>query len=133
MSIKDFKGENEKTILNEVEAKFLTENHLALWNERDANKRPEIMEKIYSADIEMIDRHFIAAGHKQVEGFVIGLHEKNLEGRFLPTRPIEFHHNIIRMFWQSGPPSKPDAATGMDLFVIENGKVEKLYVFVDTV
>lgn len=131
MSMKDFKNDKEKTVLNEVDAKFITENHLALWNERDATKRPEIIGKIYSADIEMIDRHFTAAGHKQVEGFVIGLQTKSPESRFSPTRPIEYHHNIIRMFWQSGPPSKPNAATGMDLFVIENGKVEKLYVFVD--
>jgi len=114
----------------EEEISSLVERHLLLWNEQDADKRKTILNDIYAADIEMVDRHFIAVGREEVEGFIVGLHQKNPDFRFSHAKPINIHHNIARMFWQVGNEAKPDAVTGMDLFVIENGKVQKLYVFV---
>jgi hypothetical protein len=120
-----------KISLSDEDAKFITGKHLELWNERDPGRRHEIMRAIYAPDIEMVDRHFIAAGHEQVESFISGLHAKNSDRRFTHTKPIDFHHHIIRLYWEEGLAVKPNAVTGMDLFVIENGKVQKLYVFVD--
>jgi hypothetical protein len=117
--------------MKEEEARLMSEKHLELWSEQDPDRRQEIMDVIYAPDIEMVDRHFVAAGHIQVESFISGLHAKNPHARFLLIKPIDFHHHIIRLFWQEGSALNPDAVTGMDLFVIENSKVQKLYVFVD--
>lgn len=115
----------------EDEIGAIVERHLQLWNEPDAAVRKTILKDIYEEDIEMVDRHFIASGHTEVDGFIVGLHEKNPDFKFTHVKPINIHHNIARLFWQVGNTAKPDAVTGMDLFVIGNGKVKKLYVFVD--
>ena len=118
--------------LSENEIKSLVEGHLAIWNERDLKKREVLMAKIYADAIEMVDSHFIAVGHKEINGFVDGLQQKNPNARFSHLKAIDVNHNIARLYWQNGTPEKPDAVTGMDLFVFENGKAVKLYVFVDS-
>lgn len=117
--------------LSEQQLKSIVEKHLQLWNEENPAKRKAIMNEIYADDIEMVDRHFIAKGHDQVDGFIVDLHKKDPAFKFSHAKPIDAHHNIARMFWQVGSKAKPAAVTGMDMFVIENGKVQKLYVFVD--
>ncbi|MET0466301.1 MAG: VOC family protein [Chitinophagaceae bacterium] len=109
----------------------LVEQHLALWNEHDEMKRNKIENTIYSPDIEMVDRHFIATGHQQVDSFVKDLQQKNPGAKFTHSRPVDTHHNIARLFWQFGPTDQPAMLKGMDLFVMEEGKVTKLYVFVE--
>ncbi|TDW46649.1 catechol 2,3-dioxygenase-like lactoylglutathione lyase family enzyme [Flavobacterium sp. 270] len=119
-------------MLSESEIKSLVELHLAIWNEKDLNKRDDLMKKVYAENIQMVDSHFIANGYKEINGFVDGLQKKSLKSRFSPVKAVDVNHNIARLYWQNGPAEKPDAVTGMDLFVFENGKAVKLYVFVDS-
>lgn len=109
----------------------LVEQHLFLWNETDPGKRQKIMTAIYAENIVMVDRHFIATGHKQIDGFITDLQQKGSGFSFSHVKPVEVHHNIARLFWQVGSKEKPAVKTGMDLFVMENGRIAKLYVFVD--
>jgi hypothetical protein len=114
------------TIISQVE------EHLKIWNEKDLNKRIQLMKNTYNNDIEMIDRHFVANGWDQINGFVNKLQSENPDAHFKPQKPIEAHHNVARLFWQFGTKENPSLVTGMDLFVFENGKVQKLYVFVNS-
>jgi len=119
------------TTMDTKELISIVEQHLLIWNEKDAAKRSAIAQKVYATDIEMVDRHFTATGYNSINEFVNKLQKDNPTARFTHVKSINAHHNIARLFWQFGPKEKPDAVTGMDLFVIENGKVQKLYVFVD--
>jgi hypothetical protein len=111
--------------------KAIIEKHLNLWNERDKNKRKKILNDIYAPDIEMVDRHFVARGRDQIDAFIADLQKKSPDFRFSHAKPVDTHHNIARMYWQVGNAAHPAAVTGMDFFVVENGKVKKLYVFVE--
>ena len=78
----------------------------------------------------MVDRHFIAQGIDDISKFIVELQTKNPEFKFT-AKSVETNHNIVRLYWQFGSKEKTAVVSGMDLFVIENGKVQKLYVFVD--
>ena len=130
-ALKNQTEKSDSKPLSENEIKSLVEGHLAIWNERDLKKREALMSKIYADNIEMVDSHFIAVGHKEINGFVDGLQQKSPNSKFSHIKAIEVNHNIARLYWQNGTPEKPDAVTGMDLFVFEKGKAVKLYVFVD--
>lgn len=121
----------QNNVLSSDAVKSLVEKHLTLWNESNPEKRKEIIKSIYSPDIEMVDRHFVARGYEQVDSFIQDLQKKSPDFRFSHVKPVDTHHNIARLFWQVGSKAKPDVVTGMDLFVVENGKVAKLYVFVN--
>ncbi|WP_326984391.1 VOC family protein [Chryseobacterium sp. MYb264] len=124
-------NQSDSKPLSEAEIKSLVEGHLAIWNEKDPKKRESLMAKVYADTIEMVDSHFVAVGHKEINGFVDGLQQKSPQSKFSHIKAIDVNHNIARLYWQNGTPEKPDAVTGMDLFVFENGKAVKLYVFVD--
>ena len=119
---------------NEVEDlaknKALVQRHFEIWNGTDEGNRIAAMKEIYASDIEVVDNHFTATGIEEVNKFVNILHDK-LPGYKFTVKSVETHHNLIRIYWENGPKSKPNKVTGMDLFVIENGKAQKLYVFVD--
>lgn len=108
----------------------IVETHLKIWNEKEESKRKILLNQIYAADIEMVDRHFIANGIDDISKFIVELQTKNPDFKFT-SKSVETNHNIVRLYWQFGSKAKPAVVSGMDLFVIENGKVQKLYVFVE--
>ncbi|MCD0489880.1 VOC family protein [Pedobacter sp. MC2016-14] len=118
--------------LNPSDLKSLVEKHLNLWNENQMLIRKQIMEQIYADNIEMVDRNFIARGYQEVDQFITGLQVKNPEFKFSIRNTIDVHQNVARLYWQVGSKTQPSTVTGMDLFVVENGKIQKLYVFVDS-
>jgi len=124
-------GANAAAAISGDEGKSIADRHLMLWSERESSKRLQIMDKIYSEDIVMVDPHLIATGHAQVDDFIQNLHQANPDFLFSAAQPVDAHHDIVRLYWQAGPATKPDLVTGMDLLFIEKGKVQKLYVFVD--
>jgi catechol 2,3-dioxygenase-like lactoylglutathione lyase family enzyme len=119
-----------KEIADPLKYNAIVERHFEIWNGTDEPKRIAAMNDIYASDIEVLDNHFSAIGNNEINKFVNGLHKK-YPGYKFTVKSLEMHHNIIRVYWQNGPKAKPDTVTGMDLFVLENGKVQKLYVFVD--
>ncbi|MCS3794731.1 VOC family protein [Niastella sp. OAS944] len=131
-SPKNYELEPQKTKEMTIAAIIaIVEQHIALWNEHDAQKRAEIAEKIYAPDIEMVDRHFTAIGAEKIDSFIRDLQQKNPAARFTHQKAIDAHTNLGRLFWQFGTADKPDMVTGMDLFVLDNNLVKKLYVFVN--
>ncbi|MRX69796.1 Catechol 2,3-dioxygenase [Flavobacterium resistens] len=108
----------------------IVENHLKIWNEKDEVKRKASLNEVYASNVEMVDHHFIAEGTEDISKFIVELQSKNPDFRFT-AKSVETNHNVVRLYWQFGSKVKPAVVSGMDLFVIENGKIQKLYVFVD--
>jgi hypothetical protein len=107
----------------------LQKNHIALWNEKVPARREELVKTIYSNDIKMYDKDFILSGSEEVLGFIGKLLTDDPNFQFSATKPMQVTQNGICLFWQiitSGP-----VLTGMDFFLIENEKVQHLYVFMD--
>jgi hypothetical protein len=120
-----------QNVLNEKEASAITDRHIALWNEANASLHSALISSLYAPEIEMIDSYFKAAGHDGIRNAIAGFRANRPGSQFTKAKPIDYHHNIIRLYWYNGPKDQPDAGSGMDLFVVEEGKVVKLYVFVD--
>lgn len=117
--------------MEEKDALALVEKHLQIWNEKNPDTRNIIIQQTYAPDIEMIDRHFIANGISEINSFIDGLQQKNPSGKFTMRQEVDTHHNVARLYWKFGEEGKAPAVTGMDIFLFENGKVQKLLVFVD--
>lgn len=107
----------------------LQENHIAIWNERDRTRRDRLIKTIYADNMQMYDKDFILHGSREVSDFIDKVQDPNFH--FSATRPMEFTQNGLRLYWEIQTGEKPDILTGMDFFVIEDGKVTHLYVFMD--
>ena len=117
-----------------MDARFLQtlqESHLSVWNERDRTKRDELIKTIYAEDIKMCDKDFIFHGIKEISDFIDKLHTQDPQFHFSPARDMEASQNGIRLFWNIRMGQEPGLMTGMDFFLVEEGKVVLLYVFMD--
>ena len=119
------------TPLTKAQATKLIQQQLAIWNQQDASKRKVTIQKVYAPNLLVVDRHFVGQGPSRIDDFITDLQQQNPKSVFSSARPIETHHNVIRFYWQLGTATQPNAVTGMDLLVIENGKIQQRYVFVD--
>ncbi|MDB5088115.1 MAG: Glyoxalase/bleomycin resistance protein/dioxygenase [Mucilaginibacter sp.] len=116
-----------------AEAKKLVKDHLRIWNEPDHAKRLTLASEIYADTIQVIDPEVILNGRAKVNDFIGNLLKQNPGFEFTSAKPVETHHNKAILSWQFGPPSKPDAITGQDIFTIAAGRIVSLLVFVDGV
>jgi len=119
------------TELKTAQINSLVTRHLEIWNAKESEKRNEEVKQVYDEQIAFVTPGFEFTGYAKLNQFIDGLHTKNAGYVFTHQRPIESHHNLARLFWSFGPPSNPNAITGMDLFIIEHGRVQSLYVFLD--
>lgn len=102
------------------------QTHLAIWNEKDRQKRDQLIAMLYSEEIRMYDKDFILQGRKAVSDFIDKV-QTDIEFNFKPTQPMELTQNGARLFWNIQ--TSQGVLNGMDFFIIEAGKVAHLYVF----
>lgn len=121
----------KETTMSKSDIKELAKKHLDIWSERNAEKRSSAMTQVYSPDVEIVDPFFVIHGQSKLNDFINDLQGKYPGFAFGISRPIDSHNNVARLFWQFGPESNPNEITGQDIFVIENGKIKSLYVFID--
>ena len=111
---------------------YLQETHTAVWNEKDPAKRDCMMQTIYTEDIRMYDKGFVLTGTAAVSDFIDKLFVQDAGFRFTAAGLLETTQNGARLYWEIRTGPQPNLLTGMDFFVLENGKVAHLYVFMDT-
>lgn len=115
----------------ELQDQHLIEKHFSIWSERDAAKRAALIAEVYAEDVEIIDPHFVAHGHSELQQLITNLQSKFPERKFRLRQPIEGHHYVARLYWQFGTDDIPAQETGEDVFVLENGKIRRLLIFID--
>lgn len=100
--------------------------HLAIWNERSRSKRDELIATLYADDIRMYDPNFTLNGVKEVSDFIDKV-QSDPQFAFEAAQPMDGTQNGLRLFWSIA--TSQGVLTGMDFFVMDQGKVAHLYVF----
>lgn len=116
-------------MMDDHSMKNFQSTHLAVWNERNREKRDHLIQTIYSDTIVMYDRDFILTGNKEVSDFIDKVQQDPLFD-FKMIKPIEVAQDGARLFWsiQTGQ----GLLTGMDFFIFKDKKAVSIHVFMDT-
>ncbi|MBB6107773.1 Catechol 2,3-dioxygenase [Mucilaginibacter lappiensis] len=130
-SPKDAEAPLKITEMPAAQINAIVEKHLEIWNAKESQQRTDAIKEVYNDQLVFVSPGFESVGNDKLNKFIDDLHANNAGYVFTHQRPIESHHNLARLFWSFGPPSHPDAITGMDLFIIENDRVQSLYVFLN--
>jgi hypothetical protein len=109
----------------------LQQTHTAIWNEKDRTTRDALIQTIYADAINMYDKDFILTGTAAVSDFIDKLFAGDANFTFTAAKPLESTQNGARLYWDIHTGPQPNVLTGMDFFVLENGKVAHLFVFMD--
>jgi ketosteroid isomerase-like protein len=113
---------------------LLKDSLLLIWNNRNAAERLAIMEKIYAPDITFFEddnaQPFI--GFEPINNLIEKLQQSwPADFEFILTEAPKSNHNIQHISWHLGITGQEPAATGMDVAIIEGGKIKSLYLLLN--
>jgi hypothetical protein len=116
---------------NDLDA-LMQANIRRVFNERNPDRRRVALGELYSDDAILYDPEAVAVGQKAISEVIDSLLVRlPPDFVFSATGHTVGHHGVARLFWRAGPPGGPVAVTGTDVAHIEDGRIKRLYVFVD--
>ncbi|MVM33672.1 hypothetical protein GO755_26775 [Spirosoma sp. HMF4905] len=118
----------------EVSAKLLEDSLLVIWNDRNPESRLKAMNEIYAPDILFYESNEGQAitGYLAINELISGLQSQwPSEFKFELTGPAKVNHQIQHIAWRLGIPGQAQAASGMDVAIIDNHKIKSLHLFLD--
>ena len=111
-------------------ADLMLKNLQEVFNDRDAARRMAAVKSIDAQEAEFFEGNERFNGHDAISARV-GALQASLppDFRFSPTSAPTGNHELGRLTWRVGPAAAPPVATGMDLALFKNGRIQSLYVF----
>jgi hypothetical protein len=111
---------------------LLQANIVRVFNERDPDRRRVALRELYTEDAMLYDPENVASGQVAISEAVDKLlHRLPPDFVFISVGRAVGHNGVARLFWRAGPPAGPVAVTGTDIVHIADGRINRLYVFVD--
>jgi hypothetical protein len=115
-------------------AQLLETSLLVIWNDRNADRRLDVMKKTYTSDV-----HFYEAnegdpivGHLAINKLISKLQAGwPPESKFELNKPTQINHLVQIASWTLGPQGMKPVATGMDVAIVENDLIKSFYLFLD--
>jgi len=114
------------------QAQLLTRNLSDVFNERNASKRLAVIGEIYIEGATFFEEDGSFQGLGPInERITALLHSFPPEFVFEPVGQAMSNHNVAKLAWSLGPENGPPAVMGIDVAILEKGKIAVLYVFID--
>ena len=107
--------------------------YLAVWNERDAKRRRELVAKTWTEDGAYVDHVRQGAGHDSIDQMIARAQEHFPGYRVNLASGIEAHHDYVRFSWVAGGTAEaPLYLKGTDFAVVANdGRLKSVIGFTD--
>jgi hypothetical protein len=118
--------ETEEDVMATV-AGLMEANLLQVFNERDDERRAKAIAATYAPDVEFADPEGVATGHAELNAKARGLLEQSPGFVFAPAGPVLVNHDLGHLAWQFGPEGAPPVVRGIDIALVEDGVIKKLY------
>ncbi|WP_228372405.1 hypothetical protein [Chryseobacterium daeguense] len=114
---------------------LLKDSLLLIWNNRNAAERLILMDKIYSSDIKFYEDNNSEpiTGHESINNLIQNLQKDwPSDFEFTIKEDPKINHNLQKISWHLGSKGSAPVAAGTDIALIKNGKIESLYLFLET-
>jgi catechol 2,3-dioxygenase-like lactoylglutathione lyase family enzyme len=118
-----------KTI-SRVDLETFGVKQVKVWNDTNEQSRLVKLKEIYQEHVAFYDHESVVNGLENLNARITKLQQKNVGFKFSLIK-IDNTDNMVRYFWNYGPASNPKLIAGMDLIILENGKIRSLTVFLD--
>jgi catechol 2,3-dioxygenase-like lactoylglutathione lyase family enzyme len=116
--------------LTKGDLQALAAKHFSIWNDLNTVNRLKAISVLYTDNVSFFDADAYFNGPKVLNHFITDLQQKNPGFKFSLSR-IDNNNNMVRLFWNFGPVANPKLISGMDLIILENGKIRSLSAFLD--
>jgi len=112
---------------------LLRRNLHEVFGEHDPARRAAAIQALFSPDIVFSDPHSRQVGHQALEAAVAALQAKLPGYVFTEVSGPDVLQDSGRLAWAFGPLEDPQRITGLDVVVVEAGRIAALYTFLDAV
>ena len=104
--------------------------HLDAYFEPDAERRTQLIERVWAADGHLFDPPLDAKGHTAINEMFATVQDMFANHSFRRTTGIDTHHGIARYGWELVDASGSVALAGMDVAVIgPDGRLSRIAGF----
>jgi SnoaL-like domain len=117
-------------VTNTIE-NLLTRNLFEVFGEPDVEKRRAVIAALWVDDGVFADPHGRYVGYAALNDAVSQLHARFPGFVFTPIGDPQVFYGVGRQAWGHGPVGEPPQITGLDVVIVEEGRIAALYAFVD--
>jgi hypothetical protein len=89
--------------------------YLSAWNERDPQRRAELLERAWSEQGRLIDPPLAAEGHAAISDMAAAMHEHYAGHGFRRASDVDAHHDQLRFAWELVGPDGAVTLAGLDV------------------
>jgi hypothetical protein len=106
------------------------DTYLAAWNEPDADRRAELIERVWTPDGRLIDPPMEAAGHNGISEMVATLQSQFPGHHFRRASGVDAHHSYVRFAWELVGPDGAVVLPGIDIGELDaDGRLRRITGF----
>ncbi|MBS1693762.1 MAG: nuclear transport factor 2 family protein [Actinobacteria bacterium] len=102
-------------------------NLLAVFDERDPDRRAAAIAATYSADVQWIDDEGTATGHDELNAKAAELQEKLPGLHFVKSGPVRQTRGLGFLAWEVRTPDDATVASGFDVAEISNDRIIRMW------
>jgi hypothetical protein len=110
---------------------LMTQNISAVFDERDAARRRAAIEALYAPDATMHDPEGANVGWDGIAAAVARVQPDAPELSFSVVSGPEAIDDLGRVGWALGAPGAPPVVRGTDIAIVRDGRIVKLYTFLE--
>jgi hypothetical protein len=110
---------------------LLTRNLREVFGEHDPVRRQAAIAALFQPEAVFLDWEGELVGHAALAERVTTLQARTAGWVFEPVAPPQAVGDAGRLAWRFGPPGAPPRVTGLDVILAREGKIARLYTFLD--
>jgi hypothetical protein len=106
------------------------DTYLAAWNETDAARRAELVDRAWSPTGTYVDPMLEAAGRAAIDEMAATVQATYPGHRFRRTTQIDGHHDLVRFGWELVAPDGSITVSGIDVAALDgDGRLREVAGF----
>ncbi|GAA4702525.1 hypothetical protein GCM10023215_47260 [Pseudonocardia yuanmonensis] len=107
-------------------------NLTGVFNERDAERRRAVIARTYAPDVEFSDPEETLRGHEAIDAKAQKLLDEAPGFAFTPDGPVRVADDLGYLAWNFGPQGEPPVVRGVDVALVQDGLIARLYTLLLT-
>jgi SnoaL-like domain len=112
----------------------IIQKYIAIWNERDPQRRRSLIEQVWAADASYTDPLADLHGRAEIDAGVAAAQQQFPGLVFSLAGPVDANHHQARFTWNLGPADGEPVVVGFDVAVLNgDGQIRSVHGFLDKV